>query len=125
MTTMAPLRCVGLKQALFSDDGKAVLLELAMANGKIFPLELDAGGVDLLTRALLLSAGALGEKQDQRKPLAEVAPDEAVALTAQAIHASGRPDGSASLLLRAGALDLHLSLPDAAAVAAKLGAKAA
>lgn len=122
MTSMAPLRCIGLKQAVLSDDGTAVLLELAMANGKIFPLELDAAGVDLLARALLLSADALGEKQSVRKPLADTAPNEAVALRAQAVQASTRPDGSASLLLRAGSLDVHLSLPDAAAVAAMLNA---
>ena len=60
-TTLPPLRCIGLKQAVLSDDGRAVLLELAMANGKIFPLELEAGGVDLLLRALFMSARALGE----------------------------------------------------------------
>lgn len=122
MTSMAPLRCIGLKQAVLSDDGTAVLLELAMANGKIFPLELDAAGVDLLARALLLSADALGEKQSGRKPLADTAQNEAVALRAQAVLANARPDGSASLLLRAGSLDVHLSLPDAAAVTAMLNA---
>ena len=53
-TTLAPLRCTGLKQVVLSDDGRAVLLELTMANGKVFPLELETGGVDLLLRALLM-----------------------------------------------------------------------
>lgn len=120
MTSMAPLRCIGLQQAVLSDDGSAVLLELAMANGKIFPLELDARGIELLTRALLLSAGAVGESQPGRKPLADSAADEAVALTAQAVQARAQADGSASLMLRAGSLDIHLSVPDAAALAAML-----
>lgn len=59
-STMEPLRCVGLKQAVLSDDGQAVLLELLMANGKIFPLELNAGGVELLTKTLYMSAQAMG-----------------------------------------------------------------
>ncbi len=63
MTSMAPLRCTGIKQVVLSDDGTAVLLELAMANGKTFPLELAAEGVELLTRALLVSAQALGESR--------------------------------------------------------------
>lgn len=59
-STMEPLRCVGLKQAVLSDDGKAVLLELLMANGQIFPLELNDGGVELLLRTLQRSAEVMG-----------------------------------------------------------------
>ncbi len=68
MTSMAPLRCTGIKQVVLSEDGTAVLLELAMANGKTFPLELAAEGVELLTRALLVSAQALGEQQRPTAP---------------------------------------------------------
>jgi hypothetical protein len=60
MATLPPLRCIGIKQAVLSDDSTAVLLELAMANQQIFPLELDAGGVELLTRVLISSGQALG-----------------------------------------------------------------
>jgi hypothetical protein len=116
------LRCIGLKQAVLSNDGTAVLLELSMANGKIFPLELDSAGVASLTGALLVSAQALGEAQPPRQALESVAPAEAVAIPVKAVQARSQPDGSAALLLRAGSLDLIASLPDRAALAAMLEA---
>ena len=45
MTTMDPLRCVGIRQAVLSGDGSTVLLEMSMANGKIFPLEQHGAAV--------------------------------------------------------------------------------
>lgn len=115
-TTMAPLRCIGLKQVVLSDDGRAVLLELAMANGKIFPLELEAGGVDLLLRALFLSAQALGDTAvADRAPLAALPPAAPVPLQAAAVASGAASDGTpARLLLRVGSVDLAVALPDGA-----------
>lgn len=89
MTTMAPLRCTGIKQVVLSDDGTAVLLELAMANGKIFPLELEAPGVELLTRALLLSAEALGDSTKGQTPLSGTPASEAIEMPVR--HPKGTP----------------------------------
>ena len=119
-TTMDPLRCTGLKQAVLSDDGRAVLLELFMANSKIFPLELDAAGVDLLTRALLMSAQALAKAEPPARALAETDPAHAVQLQTDALALRGQPGGEAALLLRVGTLDLHLSGPDTPRLAAAL-----
>jgi hypothetical protein len=115
-TTLPPLRCVGLKQAVLSDDGRAVLLELAMANGKIFPLELEAGGVDLLLRALFMSARALGEAgADGRAALDALPPEAPVQLAADAAAVSrAAGDAPARLLLRVGSVDLAVALPGAA-----------
>jgi hypothetical protein len=115
MATMAPLRCLGIKQVVLSDDGQAVLLELAMANGQIFPLELGVGGVELLSRALLTSAQALGEQQLPRAPLAETEAGVAVHVPAQAFEVRAQPDGGRMLLARVGCIDLGLDLADAAA----------
>lgn len=115
MATMAPLRCLGIKQVVLADNGQAVLLELAMANGQIFPLELTAGGVELLSRALLTSAQALGEP-----PTALAETDPRVAVHAPVRHAEVRAlDGGGRMLLaRVGCIDLGLDLADAAAAEA-------
>ncbi len=114
MTSMTPLRCTGIQQVVLSDEATAVLLELRMANGKIFPLELDAGGVSLLTRALLVCGQALGEKQTPRPPLTSTPLSETVQLRVQSAHAVRQADGKAALMLRSGTLDLSLDVSDAA-----------
>ena len=111
-TTLAPLRCIGLKQVVLSDDGRAVLLELAMANNKIFPLELEAGGVDLLLRALRMSAQALGGAAAAgRAALDELPPEAPVQVPAEAAAAGTGADGGPRLLLRVGSVDLAVALP--------------
>ena len=111
-TTLDPLRCTGLKQVVLSDDGRAVLLELAMANGKIFPLELEAGGVDLLLRALLMSAQALGGAAAAGRAALDALPPEApVQVPADAAAAGTAADGTPRLLLRVGSADLAVALP--------------
>ena len=120
MASMEPLRCVGLKQAVLSNDGSAVLLELVMINGKIFPLELQAGGVDLLARALLMAAQSMGTAQPGRAPLSAVDPATAVRVAPDAAHVRALPHGSAALLLRVGTLDLSVSIADAAALGSLL-----
>lgn len=118
MATMEPLRCIGLKQAVLSDDGQAVLLELMMANGQIFPLELQAGGVELLSRVLLGSAEALGAAQAPRAALAEIDLTLPVRVPVQALEVRAQPEGGPVLLARAGAIDLGIRLEDAAAARA-------
>lgn len=113
MTSMAPIRCTGIKQVLLSDDGSAVLLELAMANGKTFPLELESAGVELLTRALLVSAQAVGAPGQERQPLTSTPVSEAIDVPVQALSVRSQDDGSSALMLRTGCLDLRLALPDA------------
>lgn len=123
MATMEPLRCLGIKEAVLSDDGTAVLLELAMANGKIFPLELQAGGVELLLRALFASSQALAEKAPKPAPLRETRIEEAVRVGPAAdflVHPQS--GGGARLTLRVGPVDLAVDLSDPAAVAAALQA---
>ena len=111
-TTLAPLRCIGLKQVVLSDDGRAVLLELAMANGKTFPLELEAGGVDLLLRALLMSAQALGgAAAEGRAALDALAPEAPVQVPAEAAAPGTASDGTPRLLLRVGSADFAVALP--------------
>lgn len=102
MTTMDPLRCIGLNTAVLSDDGTAVLFELMMANGQIFPLELTADGVTFLLRALLTAAQALPAAQGA------VDLDQAVRLPADALRAQRREDGSIWWTLRHGSVDLVL-----------------
>lgn len=122
MTSMAPIRCTGIKQVLLSDDGSTVLLELTMANGKTFPLELEAKGIELLTRALLVSAQAVGGPPRERQPLISTPVSEAIDVPVQALVARAQADGSSALMLRTGCLDLRLALPDAAARNAALEA---
>ena len=119
---MAPIRCNGIKQVLLSDDGTAVLLELAMANGKTFPLELESSGIELLTRALLVSAQAIDGPLPARKPLTSTPVSEAIEVPVQALAARSQADGSSALMLRTGCLDLRLALPDADARNAALEA---
>lgn len=123
MTSLAPLRCTGLRQAVLSDDGSAVLLELAMANGQLFPLELDGDGVELLTRALLACAQALGERQRDRPPLSETVVSQAVQLPVQGLESIPTADGKhAALVVRAGSLDIALQFDDAPATRAAMRA---
>lgn len=125
MATLDPLRCLGIKEVVLSDDGSAVLLELAMANGKIFPLELQAGGVELLMRALFASAQALADKQPKPAALADTRVEEAVLVGPASEHMVQRQNGGgARLTLRVGVTDLAVDLADPAAVAAALQAPA-
>jgi hypothetical protein len=106
-TTLAPIRLAGLKQAVLSDDDSAVLLELIMANGKIFPLELDAGGITLLLRTLLASAAAMPEPTDT------VDMNSVVKLPAERLTAARSSDGTQWWALRVGSVDLAIGpLPD-------------
>lgn len=111
-TTLAPLRLAGLKQAVLSDDDSAVLLELVMANGKIFPLELDAGGITLLLRTLLASAAAMPEPADV------VDMSTVVKLPADRLAATRASDGSQWWAMRVGSVDLAIGpLPEQGAAA--------
>jgi len=107
-TTLAPIRLAGLKQAVLSDDDSAVLLELQMANGKIFPLELDAAGITLLLRTLLASAAAMPE------PAATVDMNTVVKLPAERLQPARSSDGSNWWAMRVGCVDLAIGpLPEA------------
>lgn len=110
-STMAPLRCIGIHQAVLAGDGSTVLLELAMANGKTFPLELTVAGVELMSRALFAAAQALGDAHPTERPLAETSAEQAVQFSAQAQQARPQPGGATQLLLRAGCIDLAVTLP--------------
>jgi hypothetical protein len=106
-TTLAPIRLAGLKQAVLSDDDSAVLLELQMANGKIFPLELDAAGITLLLRTLLASAAAMPE------PPAAVDMSTVVKLPAERLTSARASDGSQWWAMRVGSVDLAIGpLPE-------------
>ncbi len=115
MTTMDPLRCVGIRQAVLSGDGSTVLLEMSMANGKIFPLELNAPGVELMSRALMACAQALGGARPTERALAETQAAEAVVVPVDELALHRPDDASAQLLARVGCIDLALALPNAAA----------
>jgi len=106
-TTLPPLRLAGLKQAVLSDDDSAVLLELVMANGKIFPMELDAGGISLLLRTLLASAAAMPE------PAETVDLNSVVKLPAERLSTARSSDGSQWWAMRIGSVDLAIGpLPE-------------
>ena len=59
MSSISPLRCVGINEAILADDGTAVLFELIMDSGQIFPLELDSEGLELLSRVVLAGTQVL------------------------------------------------------------------
>lgn len=106
-TTLAPLRLFGLKQAVLSDDEKAVLLELVMSNGKIFPLELDANGLTQLLRSLLACAAAMPAAAET------VDMNSVIKLPADRLASARASDGSQWWALRMGSVDLAIGpLPD-------------
>ncbi len=111
MSSIPPLRCVGINQAILADDGAAVLLELLMDNGQIFPLELDSTGVDLLSRVVLAGAHAMGTEQPERTPLAETVPSESVQMSAHEVVVRAHADGPV-LAMRVGCIDVTLRLPN-------------
>lgn len=123
MSSIPPLRCVGINQAILADDGDAVLLELIMDNGQIFPLELDAAGVDLLSRVVLAGAQAMGTEQPERTPLADTVPSESVQMAAHEVVVRAHADGPV-LAMRVGCIDITLRLPNqllATALASAVG----
>ncbi|MDL2338397.1 MAG: hypothetical protein QFE16_11195 [Pseudomonadota bacterium] len=111
MSSIPPLRCVGINQAILADDGAAVLLELIMDNGQTFPLELDSEGVELLSRVVLAAAHAMGTEQPDRPPLAETVPSESVQMSANEVIVRAHADGPV-LALRVGSIDVTLRLPN-------------
>ncbi len=123
MTTLKPLRCIGIQQAILADDGLAVLIEMIMENGQIFPLELDADGVDLMARATLMAAHAMGIEQADRTPLAETVPSESVQMAAHEVIVRAHADGPV-LALRVGSIDVTLKLPNQLLATALAGAVA-
>jgi hypothetical protein len=111
-TTLAPLRLFGLRQAVLSDDDKAVLLELVMSNGKIFPMELDAAGLTQLMRTLLACAAAMPE------PAEPVDMNTVIKLPADRLTAASSSDGSQWWAMRVGSVDLAIGpLPEEGAAA--------
>ncbi|MFM9917800.1 MAG: hypothetical protein ACKVOX_18515 [Rhizobacter sp.] len=111
MSSIPPLRCIGINEAILADDGTAVLFELVMDNGQIFPLELDSEGLELLSRVVLAGAQAMGTEQPDRKPLAETVPSESVQMAADEVVVRANADGPV-LVLRVGSLDITLRLPN-------------
>lgn len=111
MSSSPPLRCVGINQAILADDGAAVLFELVMDSGQIFPLELDSEGLELLSRVVLAGAFAMGTEQPDRAPLAETVPSESVQMSAHEVIVRAHADGPV-LVMRVGSLDITLRLPN-------------
>jgi hypothetical protein len=111
MSSIPPLRCIGINEAILADDGTAVLFELVMDNGQIFPLELDTEGLELLSRVVLAGAQAMGVDQPDRKPLAETVPSESVQMAAHDVVVRANADGPV-LVLRVGSIDITLRLPN-------------
>ena len=111
MSSISPLRCVGINEAILADDGTAVLFELIMDSGQIFPLELDSEGLELLSRVVLAGTQAMGTKQPGRKPLAETVPSESVQMSANEVLVRANADGPV-LLMRVGSIDITLNLPN-------------
>lgn len=118
-----PLRCVGINQAILSDDRTAVLLDLIMDNGQTFPFELDGEGVELMSRIVLAAAHAMGTDQPDRQPLSETVPSESVQMAAQEVIVRAHADGPV-LVMRVGSIDITLKLPNqvlATALASAVG----
>ena len=111
MSSIPPLRCIGINEAILADDGTAVLFELVMDNGQIFPLELDSEGLELMSRVVLAGAHAMGTEQADRKPLAETVPSESVHMSAHEVVVRAHADGPV-LVLRVGSIDITLTLPN-------------
>lgn len=106
-----PLHCYGVKDALLADDKSAVLLEIILENGQIFPLELDDEGIDLMSRIILSSAKAMGTEQEGRTPLAETVPSESVQMEADEVTVRAHADGPV-IVMRVGSIDITLKLPN-------------
>lgn len=109
MASMDPMRCIGIRNAVLSTDGSTVLIEMILDNGKLFPLELTAGGVELMSRALFASSKALAEAKPPEKPLAETTPQLAVWVPVHGEETRTGPDGQPQRLVRSGCLDLLIS----------------
>lgn len=111
MSSISPLRCIGINEAILADDGTAVLFELVMDSGQIFPLELDSAGLELLSRVVLAGTQAMGTDQPDRKPLADTVPSESVQMVAHDVVVRAHADGPV-LVLRVGSIDITLRLPN-------------
>lgn len=111
MSSISPLRCIGINEAILADDGTAVLFELVMDNDQICPLELDSVGLELLSRVVLAGAHAMGVDQPDRPPLAETVPSDSVQMVAHEVIVRAHADGPV-LVLRVGSIDVTLRLPN-------------
>jgi hypothetical protein len=111
MDALKPLRCLDINNAVLSDDKSAVLLELVMENGQLFPLELEQDGIDLMARGLLMSAHAMGVGQEGRPELGLIAPSSAIQVEAHEVIVRAQADGPV-MMLRVGSLDLTVKLPN-------------
>ena len=117
-SSMDPLRCIGIRNAVLSTDGKTVLIEMIMDNGKLFPLELTAGGVELMSRAMFASSLALAEAEPTERALADTQTEQAVWVPLHEQASRTGADGRPQWLVRSGCLDLLIGAPPAAAPAA-------
>lgn len=106
-----PLRCVGINQAILSDDRTSVLLDLVLDNGLTFPFELDAEGIELMSRVVLAGAHAMGVDQAGRPALAQTVPSDSVQMVAHEVIVRAHADGPV-LAMRVGAIDVTLKLPN-------------
>lgn len=118
---LKPLHCFGVKDALLADDKSAVLVELILENSEIFPLQLDIEGIDLMSRIVLSSAKAMGTDQEGRPALADSMPSDSVQMEADEVLVRANADGPV-LLMRVGAIDVTLKLPNQALANALAGA---
>jgi hypothetical protein len=116
-----PLHCYGVKDALLADDKSAVLVELILENSQIFPLQLDIEGIDLMSRIVLSSAKAMGVEQDGRPPLVDTMPSDSVQMEADEVLVRANADGPV-LVMRVGAIDISLKLPNQTLANAPAGA---
>jgi hypothetical protein len=116
-----PLHCYGVKDALLADDKSAVLVELILENSQIFPLQLDIEGIDLMSRIVLSSAKAMGVEQDGRPPLVDTMPSDSVQMEADEVLVRANADGPV-LVMRVGAIDISLKLPNQTLANALAGA---
>ena len=116
-----PLHCYGVKDALLADDKSAVLVELILENSQIFPLQLDIEGIDLMSRIVLSSAKAMGVAQDGRPPLVDTMPSDSVQMEADEVLVRANADGPV-LVMRVGAIDISLKLPNQTLANALAGA---
>ena len=112
-SSMDPLRCIGIRNAVLSTDGTTVLIEMIMDNGKLFPLERTAGGVELMSRAMFASSLAIAEKEPTERPLAETQPEQAVWVPLHEQAERTGKDGRPQWLVRSGCLDLLIGAPPA------------
>lgn len=117
MASMDPMRCIGIRNAVLSTDGATVLIEMILDNGKLFPLELTAGGVELMSRALFASSRALAEAKPPGQPLADTTAQVAVWVPLDGEERRTGADGQPQWLVRSGCLDLLISANNAAPAA--------